>query len=103
MGKGVVDHQAIDVAVGDAGLGAEKQGDAVDAPVYLILGVTATVSRSGGCITLSGVILIQRAIHYPSGDFCRRHEFELTVAGESLSTTGRALLHIAIRCVILTW
>ena len=52
---------------------------------------------------LNGVILIQRTIHYPFGDFRRRHEFELTVAGESLSTTGRALLHIAIRCVILTW
>jgi hypothetical protein len=39
----------------------------------------------------------------PVGDFRRRHEFELTVAGESLSATGRALLHIAIRCVILTW
>jgi len=38
--RGVVDHQMVDVVMRDAGLGAEKHGNAADAPVDLILGVT---------------------------------------------------------------
>jgi hypothetical protein len=92
MSNGVVDHQMVDVIMHDAGLGKGFGAGAAE-----------RVRGERKVHYLRGSILIQRTIHYPFGDFRRRHEFELTVAGESLSTTGRALLHIAIRCVVLTW
>jgi hypothetical protein len=53
MRECVVDHQMVDVVMRDAGLGAEKQGHAVDAPVYLIFVLIGDGIESGRCITLS--------------------------------------------------